>query len=249
LKKTENIIWSPWATVGLGAVIFIVWCLVQAVVMLCITAVCFNGNNFQDFASFSTQMSMNGSVWGASTLLGSLAGVGLIWTGIQLKKGAVPKNYLALNPISLKTIAAVAGFSVLVGLLFDLLTYFLGQPIVPDLMIKGYTSDSNHVLFWMGAVLFTPFYEEFFYRGFLFEGLRHSRLGVVGAALLTSALWVFLYLPYGYIVVGFIFLSGLIRVWVRLKTGSLWSCVVFHATVNLVGMVELVLAIHGYLPK
>jgi uncharacterized protein len=249
LKKTKDVIWSPWATVGLGAVIFILYSLIQVMVMMCIVAVCFNGNNLQDFASFFTQLGMTSSLLGATTILGSMAGVGLIWTGIQLKKGAVPKDYLALKPISLKTTVAVIGFSALVIVLTDFLTHVLGQPIVPDLMMKSYTSDSNHVLIWMAALAFGPFFEEFFYRGFLFEGLRHSRLGVVGAALLTSALWVFLYFPYGYLVVGILFMIGLSRVWLRLKTGSLWSCVVFHMVANLIGLVEIVLILHGYLPK
>ena len=95
----------------------------------------------------------------------------------------------------------------------------------------------------------TRFLSEFFFRGFLFEGFRRSRLGTVGAALLTSALYTCLFLSYDYMVIGTMFLVGLVVAAFRVKTGSLWSCVASAVLGNLIAMVEVVLAAHGLMPK
>jgi membrane protease YdiL (CAAX protease family) len=250
LKRTKIVVWSPWATMGLGAVILFIWLMIQMLVMVVIAAMSLYENPDQDFVGLVTRQSTNSMALGACLILSCSAGVGLIWTGIQLKKGAIPKDYLELKPISMRTLAAVLGITFAFCVSTDLLAFFLGKPIVTNEMMKIYTGGSNNFLLWVGAVIFESFFMEFFFRGFLFEGLRHSRLGVVGTALLTSGCYTLVFLPYDYwLLFCTMFSMGLLSVAFRVKTGSLWSCVASAVLVNLIAMVEMFMVAHGYLPK
>jgi uncharacterized protein len=76
-----------------------------------------------------------------------------------------------------------------------------------------------------------PLSEELLVRGFLFSAIAKSRLGVMGAGLLTSAAWaaIHFYSPAGMIQVFFI---GLFFSWVLARTGSLRVTIIGHGLYN-----------------
>jgi CAAX protease family protein len=69
------------------------------------------------------------------------------------------------------------------------------------------------------------------FRGFLFTGLAKSRLGLWGAAGITSALWTVIH---GYSVFGLIEVMaiGLYLSWLLVRTGSVWVTIFCHAVYN-----------------
>jgi uncharacterized protein len=77
-----------------------------------------------------------------------------------------------------------------------------------------------------------PLSEELFFRGFLQSAFAQSRLGYVGAALITTATWTVLHA--GYSVAGLleVFLIGLYFNWVLWRTGSLWVTIFCHGFYN-----------------
>ncbi len=79
-----------------------------------------------------------------------------------------------------------------------------------------------------------PLSEELLFRGFLFSGLAKSRLGLVGAAVLTALLWTSLH--HGYSIFGLIevLAIGLYFSWLLVRTGSLWVTMFCHAVYNTV---------------
>jgi hypothetical protein len=79
-----------------------------------------------------------------------------------------------------------------------------------------------------------PLSEELLFRGFLFSGLAKSKLGLVGAGVLTSLLWTLLHL--GYSIFGLIEVMsiGLYFAWLLARTGSLWVTMFCHAVYNTV---------------
>jgi membrane protease YdiL (CAAX protease family) len=90
------------------------------------------------------------------------------------------------------------------------------------------------------VVIFAPLFEESFFRGFLFEGFRQSRLGVTGAILLTSIGWALLHsLQYNIYSIIWIFMLGIAMGVVRVRTGSIWSTFIMHALVNIVATAEV----------
>ena len=90
-------------------------------------------------------------------------------------------------------------------------------------------SDIGLALFAIGACVLAPFFEEVFFRGFLFQGFSSWR-GPLVAAILSSALWsvghrsVALFVP--------IFVVGLLMCWAFRRTGSLWTTIAIHVAMN-----------------
>jgi uncharacterized protein len=89
------------------------------------------------------------------------------------------------------------------------------------------------------VVLGAPLAEELVFRGQLFAALAQSRLGVLGATLLTSGLWALLHVTEPWFSVAMIFVMGLALSALLLRFGSLWVTIVCHAVWN--GMFALVI--------
>jgi membrane protease YdiL (CAAX protease family) len=61
---------------------------------------------------------------------------------------------------------------------------------------------------------------------------------------LTSLAWTLVHLQYGAYELAIVFALGVLLGIVRLKTGSLWSCLFMHAFLNLVATIETALYVH-----
>lgn len=73
----------------------------------------------------------------------------------------------------------------------------------------------------------------------MFAGLKQSRLGVVGAVIISAAVWAGIHLQYDLHGILVIFFLGLFLGFVRHKTGSTWLCVILHSIMNLIATIEL----------
>jgi len=93
----------------------------------------------------------------------------------------------------------------------------------------------------VSLVVFAAAFEESFFRGFLFAGLRNSRLGVWGTIILTALLWAGLHIQYQWFGLGVIFAVGILLGFMRFRTNSLITAMVMHAFFNLVALVILAL--------
>ena len=120
------------------------------------------------------------------TLATTWSTVGLVILFVALRKGITVQEYLDFTPVSLAVVFRWLGITLLFLLIWDGV-YSLFGLAESDFVVKVYNTAGNHFLFWVAIVVAAPIAEEFFFRGFLFEGIRDSRLGVVGAILITSA--------------------------------------------------------------
>ena len=77
-----------------------------------------------------------------------------------------------------------------------------------------------------------PLSEELLFRGFLLSALARSRLGFVGAALVTTSLWTALHAGYSLAGILEVFTIGLFFSWLLWRTGSLWVPMFCHALYN-----------------
>lgn len=91
------------------------------------------------------------------------------------------------------------------------------DPLWPALLVIG-----------IGA----PVSEELLFRGFLLPALARSRLGFIGAALLTTIAWAALHFTYSIFGLVEVFLIGLYFSWLVWRTGSLWVAMFCHAAYN-----------------
>jgi membrane protease YdiL (CAAX protease family) len=85
------------------------------------------------------------------------------------------------------------------------------------------------VMFVILAVFVAPFFEEIFFRGFLFRGFSAS-WGWIGGACASAAFFGLAHLQFDIFVP--LFVLGLVLAWVYKRTGSLWTCIAFHALFN-----------------
>jgi CAAX protease family protein len=131
---------------------------------------------------------------------------------------------------------AVLVYSVMVPVKFlslDLLS-FLDSSTGP---IVSATELSSNWL-WLRVlvlVIGAPLVEEFMYRGFLLSALAKSKVGFWGAAVITDAAWTAMHVSYQPLAaLPAIFVLGLLLSFLLWRTGSLWTCIFAHMTVNAV---------------
>jgi membrane protease YdiL (CAAX protease family) len=84
-----------------------------------------------------------------------------------------------------------------------------------------------------------PMSEELLFRGFLFSGLAKSRIGVLGAAVVTTVLWTSLHLGYTLFGLFEVLGIGFYLSWVLIRTGSLWVTMFCHGVYNTVVAIAL----------
>lgn len=106
------------------------------------------------------------------------------------------------------------------------------------------------VLTFISLVILPPFTEELMVRGFLYSSFRKA-MRIVPAAIITSLLFAAAHLSEGgpagplYIAAIDTFILSLFLIYLREKTGSLWSSITLHASKNCVAFVVLfVLHVH-----
>ncbi len=85
-------------------------------------------------------------------------------------------------------------------------------------------------------ILAVPVIEELLFRGFLYKGLRHSRLGATGAITLTAAVWALSHTQYDGWGMTVIFGLGLYLGTIREWTGSSYVTTIVHAINNLLAL-------------
>jgi membrane protease YdiL (CAAX protease family) len=243
----EKSVWSPWATAGFGAIILVVLFLVMVIIMVILA---FAVALFQMDTTFTVE-GLTDSIYAYMGLLVSISGIfayaaaaGLTLAFIKVRGGAGIAAYLGLKRINWKTLlvlvlitAAYLALSTLVN------NYFHVEENDTKTLVDIYHTSVWPILLWIMVVVFAPICEESVFRGFLFEGFRRSRLGLIGTIVVTSMVWTILHAGYSVSSLGAIFIFGLVLGVVRYKTGSLWGTMLMHAFYNTVGMTLIALNI------
>ena len=247
-------VWGPWATAGFGIIVIVISFVIQGLVavIFALSQVFPLLNPSVRTPRFEEVMSAVGriliSYMGLIAILAicvsAVICVGLILAIVQVRRSATIAEYLGFRQITGKTIlvslAITAGFIPL----SNSLNMLIERP-VPEFLVDTYNTSVYPALLWIALIIFAPVFEEIFFRGFLFEGFRQSRIGITGAISLTALFWALLHFQYGIYEIATIFFLGIVLGIVRLKTDSLWSPLIMHAFANLIAMLELVLYLDG----
>lgn len=77
-----------------------------------------------------------------------------------------------------------------------------------------------------------PLSEELLFRGLLLPALAKSRLGIAGAAIVSSVLWTSLHANYSLTGLAEVFIAGLLFAWLLWRTGSLRVPILCHGLYN-----------------
>ncbi len=245
-EPTTTAHWGFSATLIWGTVIAVVFILMQLVV-IAVQAFALNPHLSEtQLAAFMKSSGESGYILSVTTLVTALVCCSLIVGVIKLKKGSVLADYLRLRPVPLRTMARWAGYAVGMMVLSDLLTTFLGRPIVPDVMLAMYATASPVWLFWLALVIAAPLFEETFFRGFLFRGLESSFIGPIGTIVVTAALWAVIHVQYDAYGIATVFAMGLLFGAARAFTGSLLVPLGLHALTNLASTIEAAVLVQRF---
>lgn len=134
----------------------------------------------------------------------------------------------------------IVALAVLVGG-WDLVSRALGREVAPGFMGDVLKSAQADGALWLLVIAFcvaAPMSEEILARGFLYRGWSESRLGVVGAIILSSAVWTAMHLQYDWFFFGEVFCIGLLLGWLRYRSGSTWLTIVLHGLNNFAATVQ-----------
>lgn len=100
--------------------------------------------------------------------------------------------------------------------------------------VKPFADMVRSDVWWLALIavgIGAPLSEELIFRGFLFSALA-KRVGVLGAAVLTTAAWTSLHAGYSIFGLAEVFAVGLFFSWLLWKTGSLRVPLFCHAAYN-----------------
>ncbi len=230
-------VWGFWTTIGLGLATGVIFVLVQTLTVIIFAVVNMANSPDLDVSQLIDQLLENGDLLSTTTIASAVLCVGFILLMVKARRGESIAGYLALKSISKK--AVILMFAVTIGFLIVsyVIGLFLPETTETGYMTSAYDNAALKPLFWIAVVIFAPVFEEVFMRGFLFIGFRQSRIGPVGAIILTTLLWAPLHLQYDIFQIAIIFILGIILGIVRHKTDSLLSPLIIHSFNNLVAMV------------
>jgi membrane protease YdiL (CAAX protease family) len=221
--------WGLWATVGFSVLILALWLAGQefAIQMLA-------GRGARASAALA-----QGWIFAWMIIIAAPIVVGTSLILARLRHGMVVEAYLGLTWPSARQ--ALRWSLILVGLLAasDSLSLALGRSLVPESMVPLFRTTGFLPIFLLALVVVGPLAEEFLFRGFLFTGLLHSRLGPTGAIALTALTWGSLHLQYDLYGMATVVGSGIFLGLLRWRTGSLWLCVLLHGFMNIVATLEV----------
>jgi membrane protease YdiL (CAAX protease family) len=169
-----------------------------------------------------------------SVIMGLPAVVLALWIAIR-PTGTPMADYLALRWPSWKSL--LLGIAALIALVaaWELLSRALGREVQPGFMgdvLKSAQADGAVWLLLVAFAIGAPVSEELFARGFLYRGWSESKLGVVGAIILSSLAWTSLHLQYDWFFFGEIFSIGLLLGYLRYRSNSTWLTIVLHGLNN-----------------
>lgn len=150
-------------------------------------------------------------------------------------------DYLALRGTSWQNfLIGAVSLAVLVGG-WDLLSRSLGREVTPGFMgdvLKSAQADGALWLLVAAFCIAAPMSEEILARGFLYRGWSESRLGVVGAIILSSLAWTSLHLQYDWFFFGEVFCIGLLLGYLRYRSNSTWLTIVIHGLNNTAATIQ-----------
>jgi uncharacterized protein len=230
--------WGIWGTLLWSCVVGLLFVVLQTVVVVVgLFTMDFKGGIEESLLKAAA----NGTLLSIATLLTMLAGPAAIVGAVKAKSGAVLPEYLALRSVPFATHARWLGTIVLFLLASELLAWAVGHQGAVEVMIEYYRSAKPVWLFWFAVVVGAALFEELLFRGFMFKGLRASRLGLTGAIVLPAILWALIHVQYPAYEMTQIFVFGLLLGVARERTGSVLVPIGMHALNNLISVVQLAL--------
>lgn len=172
-------------------------------------------------------------------ILSAVALIGLLPYRVSLSSLGIAPLGVPSVKVALMTVGVLVlslGSTALYSALVRLSGFeILEPPEIPQgIVLPG----AGAVFTFIALVLWTPFTEEVFFRGFVLAGLL-SRLGGVGAMIVSALIFSAFHIAPGVLIP--IFITGLLLAWLYRRTGSLWPSICAHAGQNGIALAVTIL--------
>lgn len=233
--------WGLWATLGFSCLIGFVYVIASVFVLVGFIVFAVAEKPEANIPDLIKDLESSSFFLMIVICIGSPLVIGLSILFAKIRKGITVSEYLCFRKVGGKEIFRWSLITLLFLVCSDGLSYLIGRPIVPEFMVHTYTTSQFKALVWFALLVAAPLGEEIFFRGFLFAGFEKSRLGPVGAVIITSLAWSSLHTQYSIYGVVSIFAGGLLLGFARLKSKSVYLPIGMHAIWNLVATIEVVI--------
>ncbi len=238
--------WSAKATLGLTALLFIIY-LIISVVSLGIGAGIeasssgVGAENAQAVgAQIGEKLALDGDFNAINYLFTALCLSPLIFYMAGKRKVTTAAAYLGFDKRPSK--ASFINFNLAI-LGYFIFSYFASDALgieTPQSMIDIYSSTDYLFLLFIAVVIAAPIFEELVFRGFMFKGLKHSPLGITGTIIITSVLFTLIHAgQYDFTVLAVLFPLAVILGLSRHRSGSIYLPIYLHFVNNLYSSVEM----------
>lgn len=230
--------WGFWATMALSLAVIVLFILLQTIVTIGFVVVkCTASQNFgaDDFMRLAT----NGLLFSLATWVSMPLCLTMVVLLVKLRRQLSVREYLSLNQVPAKTYLAWTAIVLVFVIVSDGASWILGKSIVPEVMIEAYRTAVVPPLLWGAIIVAAPVFEELFFRGFFFRGIQQSRLGNVGAVLITSFFWSIIHVQYDLPLIIWIFLLGILLGIARARSNSTYLVIALHALLNLIATIQV----------
>jgi uncharacterized protein len=236
--------WGFWATLGFSAIIFALFSALQFLTVIAFASLEKAQHPELDLEVYWKSLPSNGLCIAIMVVVSGLMCTPLTLLFAKLRKNISVKDYIGFRePVKrewIKWLPILAAFL----FLSDSVGLLLRQPIVPPFMVDAYKTASSLPVLLLAIIVVAPIFEEIFFRGFLFQGIRYSRWGPIGAVGITSFFWAIIHLQYDIYGITTVFALGILFGIARLKTDSIHLLMVMHSLAGLVATIETALYIH-----
>jgi membrane protease YdiL (CAAX protease family) len=236
--KSNNQYWGLGATIAFSLLILLAFIVTQSIAFVLYASNKFSEYSSTDEATFFNSLLSNGDAISMVAISSATVGIAVTFLFILLHKRQSIEAYLHLYPIGIKILLRYLAIILIIIVFMGGLAKLVGHP-TPQIMLDIYHSAKQPAFLLFALIIAAPFFEEILFRGFLFEGLHHSSVGFIGAAMITSALWAGIHLQYGLYEIVTIFFIGLLLAYAKAKTGSLYIPIAMHSFMNFVAVVEI----------
>lgn len=233
--------WGPIATTLFGVLAASVFFLAQIAVAVPYVIYRVTAGSGRSLETVAADLERDGLLFALAEVVAAPVAVAFILFVVWVRRGPPVRDYLALRPIPRPATLRWLAITGLAVVLFDAISVASGFPVVPGWVKDTYRSAGSVPLLIVAMVVVAPAFEELLFRGFLFEGLRHSFLGVSGTVVLTSAVWASVHIQYEWFYIGHIFALGLLLGVARARTASLVLPLQMHALLNAVASLQMVI--------
>jgi hypothetical protein len=230
--------WGFWLTIVFAIVVLGVFVAIQTAVVIPFVLVEMQRHRGSAPEQLVETLESNGLLLALATLLSAPVCIALTVLFAKLRRQMPLRQYLALNPVSKGAIVLWCLGVLAYMIVSDGLTYLLQRDVVPETMARAYQTAGFLPLLWIALIVAAPLFEEIFFRGFLFQGLRHSWPGTTGAIVIAALVWAGIHMQYDTYQISTVFLGGLLLGAARWKTGSVYTTIIMHALWNLIATVE-----------